>query len=216
MRNFVFWLTEMWQRMFFPRRVSAPGTRLEMLKVPPYVPLIPAPSSAGGSGNGAIYKGQERALGSRWWRLTEQGNPGLQQLLEMLSAVSREQLILHPGVVQSPSPVQLSVTCGLQHTRLPCPSLLPGVRANSRPLSRWCCQTVSSSAAPFSFCCTPTQNSPSSQSHGFSAGHVWMWELDHKESWVPKNWWFGTVVLEKTLESPLDCKEIQPVNHKGY
>ena len=49
----------------------------------------------------------------------------------------------------------------------------------------------------------------------FSSGHVWMWELDYKESWVPKNWCFLTVVLEKTLESPLDCKEIQPVHPKG-
>ena len=53
--------------------------------------------------------------------------------------------------------------------------------------------------------------SPSSQSYGFSSGHVWMWELDCKVSWAPKNWCFWTVVLEKTLESPLDCKEIQPV-----
>ena len=45
--------------------------------------------------------------------------------------------------------------------------------------------------------------------------HVWMWELDHKESWTPKNWYFWTVVLEKVLGSPLDCKEIQPVNLKG-
>ena len=52
-------------------------------------------------------------------------------------------------------------------------------------------------------------------SHGFSSSHVWMWELDHKESWAPKNWCFWTVVLEKTLESPLDCKEIQPVHPKG-
>ena len=52
---------------------------------------------------------------------------------------------------------------------------------------------------------------PSSQSYGFSSSHVWMWELDYKESWVPKNWSFWTVVLEKTLESPLDSKEIQPV-----
>ena len=44
---------------------------------------------------------------------------------------------------------------------------------------------------------------------------MWLWELDHKESWVQKNWCFGTVVLEKTLESPLDCKEIQPVHPKG-
>ena len=52
---------------------------------------------------------------------------------------------------------------------------------------------------------------PSSQSYGFSSSHVWMWELDYKESWVPKNWRFWTGVLEKTLESPLDCKKIQPV-----
>ena len=55
----------------------------------------------------------------------------------------------------------------------------------------------------------------SSQSYGFSSGHVWMWELDCKESWAPKNWCFWTVVLEKTLESPLNCKEFQPVNPKG-
>ena len=56
---------------------------------------------------------------------------------------------------------------------------------------------------------------PSSQSYGFSSSHVWMWELDYKESWALKNWCFWTVVLEKTLESPLDCKEIQPINPKG-
>ena len=56
---------------------------------------------------------------------------------------------------------------------------------------------------------------PSCQSYGFSSGHVWMWELDYKESWVPKNWCFWTVVLEKTLESHLDSKEIQPVHPKG-
>ena len=55
----------------------------------------------------------------------------------------------------------------------------------------------------------------SSQSYGVSSSHVWMWELDHKESWVPKNWCVWTVVLEKTLESPLDCKEVKPVNPKG-
>ena len=54
-----------------------------------------------------------------------------------------------------------------------------------------------------------------SQSYGFSSSHIWMWELDYKESWAPKNWCFWTVVLEKTLESPLDCKEIQPVRSKG-
>ena len=55
----------------------------------------------------------------------------------------------------------------------------------------------------------------SSQSYGFSSSHLWMWELDYKESWVLKNWCFRTVVLEKTLETPLDCKEIQPVHPKG-
>ena len=56
---------------------------------------------------------------------------------------------------------------------------------------------------------------PSSQSYGFSSGHVWMWELYYKEGWVLNNWCFWTVVLELTLESPLDCKEIQPVHPKG-
>ena len=56
---------------------------------------------------------------------------------------------------------------------------------------------------------------PSSQSYGFSSSPVWMWELDYKESWALKNWCFWTVVLEKILESPLDCKDIQPVHPKG-
>ena len=54
-----------------------------------------------------------------------------------------------------------------------------------------------------------------SQGYGFSSSHVWMWELDYKESWVPKNWCFWTVVLEMILESPLDYKEIKPVHSKG-
>ena len=57
--------------------------------------------------------------------------------------------------------------------------------------------------------------SSSSQSYNFSSSHVWMWELDHKESWVLKNWCFWTVVFENTLESPLDCKEIKLVSPKG-
>ena len=56
---------------------------------------------------------------------------------------------------------------------------------------------------------------PCSKSCGFSSSHVWMGELDHKKSWMLKNWCFWTVVLEKTLESPLNCKEIQPVHSKG-
>ena len=58
-------------------------------------------------------------------------------------------------------------------------------------------------------------NGPSSQSSGFSSSHIWVWELDYKESWAPKNWCFWPVVLEKTLESLLDCKETQPVHPKG-
>ena len=54
-----------------------------------------------------------------------------------------------------------------------------------------------------------------SQSYGFPSNHVWMWELNHKKGWTPKNWCFQTAVLEKTLESHLDCKEIKPVNPKG-
>ena len=61
----------------------------------------------------------------------------------------------------------------------------------------------------------PTKVHLSSQGYGFSSGHVWMWELDCDESWAPKNWCFWAVVLEKTLESPLNCKEIQPVQPKG-
>ena len=56
---------------------------------------------------------------------------------------------------------------------------------------------------------------PSSQSYSFSNIYVWMWELDYRESWAPKNWCFWTVVLEKIVESPLECKEIKPFNHKG-
>ena len=56
---------------------------------------------------------------------------------------------------------------------------------------------------------------PYSQSYGFSGSHVWIWELDHKEGWVPKKWCFQTVVLKKTLESPLDSEEIKPINPKG-
>ena len=56
---------------------------------------------------------------------------------------------------------------------------------------------------------------PSSQSYGFSSSYVWVWELDHKEGWALRNWCFCSVVLEKTLERPLDCKEIKPVNSKG-
>ena len=59
-----------------------------------------------------------------------------------------------------------------------------------------------------------TNKGPSSESYGFSSSHIWIWEFDYKESWALKNWRFWTVVLEKTLESPLDCREIQPVHPK--
>ena len=62
---------------------------------------------------------------------------------------------------------------------------------------------------------TLPKKDPSSQGYAFSSGYVWMWELDYKESWALKNWCFWTVVLEKILENPLDCKEIQPVHPKG-
>ena len=58
------------------------------------------------------------------------------------------------------------------------------------------------------------EKGPSSQSYGFFSSHVWMWELDHEEGWALKNWCFWIVVLVKTLENPLDCKEIKPVNPK--
>ena len=60
-----------------------------------------------------------------------------------------------------------------------------------------------------------TNKGPNNQNYGFSSSHVWMWELDHKEGWMLKNWCFWTVVLEKTQESPLDSKEIKPVHPKG-
>ena len=59
------------------------------------------------------------------------------------------------------------------------------------------------------------QRNPSIQGYGFSSSHIWMWELDCEESWALKIWFFWTVVFEKTLESPMDCKEIQPVHSKG-
>ena len=63
--------------------------------------------------------------------------------------------------------------------------------------------------------CTLYDKCSYSQSYGFCSSHVWMWELDYKESWALKNWYFWTVMLEKNLKSPLDCKDIKPVNPKG-
>ena len=125
-----------------------------------------------------------------------------------------------------------------QHPRPPYPSPTPGVHPNLCPSSRQCHPTISSSVIPFSSCPqsflasgsfpmsqlftsgsqsigVSASTSPSSQGYGFSSSHVGMWELDYRESWAPKNWCFWTVVLEKTLENSLDCREIQPVHPKG-
>ena len=88
-------------------------------------------------------------------------------------------------------------------------SLFPGVCSDSCPLSRWCHPTMSK--AETSLC----WQSPYSQTYGFSSSHVWKWELDLKESWTRKNWCLRTVMLEKTLESPLQRKEIKLINSKG-
>ena len=136
--------------------------------------------------------------------------------------------------VQSLSHVHSLWPHGLQHARPPCPSPTPRVYFNSCPLSWWCHPTISSSVVPLSSC---LQSFPASgksitflvsqfftsvqfssvqfSSYNVSSSHVWTWELDHKESWAPKNWCFWTVVLEKTLKSPLDCQKIKLVNPKG-
>ena len=98
-----------------------------------------------------------------------------------------------------------------QHARPPCPSPTPGVHSNSRPLSRWWHPDSILKKQRHYF----ADKGPSSQSYDFSSSHVWMWELDYKKCWVSKNWCFWIVVLEKTLESPLDTKKIQPVHPKG-
>ena len=89
----------------------------------------------------------------------------------------------------------------------------PGIEAGPPELGAWSLShwttraiCVSDNAANKGLSC---------QSYGFSSGHVWMWELDCKESWAPKNWCFWILVLEKILESPLDCKEMKPINPKG-
>ena len=143
--------------------------------------------------------------------------------------------------VQSLSRVRLFATPWTAAHQASCPSPTPGACSNSCPLSQWCHPTISSSVIPFSsslqsfpasrsfpmsqFFASGDQNIGvlhahiyvclSSQGYGFSYGHVWMWELDCEEGLAPKNWCFWTVVLEKTLESPLDCKEIQPVHSEG-
>ena len=112
-------------------------------------------------------------------------------------------------VVQSLSCVWLFATHGLQHARLPCPSLSPEVCSDSCPLSWWCYPTISSSAALFSFC---LQSSPASKS--FPMSQLFMWggqSSGASASMSVLELHIRIVVLEKTLGSPLDCKEIKPV-----
>ena len=94
----------------------------------------------------------------------------------------------------------------------PTPLLLPGESHGQRRVAGYTSIVLQRVAHEWN---NFVDKGPSSQRYGFSSSHVWMWELDHKESWVPKNWCFWTVVLEKTLQSPLDCKEIKTVNPKG-
>ena len=82
------------------------------------------------------------------------------------------------------------------------------------PLIPWGCDTKLITYLKYLENCLSLSSHPINDIY-YSSSHVWMWELDYKESWASKNWCFWTVVLEKTLESPLDCKEIQPVNPKG-
>ena len=95
---------------------------------------------------------------------------------------------------------QDTVYCSHKTTRL----LLLGIKAIDKPR-----QHITKQRYYFA------DKGPYGQSYGFSSSHVWMWELDHKEGWVLKKWCLWTVVLEKTLENPLVCKEIKPVNCKG-
>ena len=102
-----------------------------------------------------------------------------------------------------------------QHARPPCPSPTPGVHPNPCPLCQWCHPTISSSVVPFSSC---SQSLPASESFPMSQLFAWGGQSTGVSAWasfLPKKWCFWTVVLEKTLESPLDSKEIQPVHSKG-
>ena len=140
------------------------------------------------------------------------------KVMTNLDSILKSRDITLPTKVHLVSSVQFSrsVMCDSlrpresQHARPPCSSPSPRVHSDSCPSSPWCHPAISSSVVPFSYC--PQSFPASSQGYGFSSSHVWMWELDYEESWALKNWCFWSVVLEKTLESPLDCKEIQPVH----
>ena len=95
------------------------------------------------------------------------------------------------------------------------PRCLARLKTESHRNRPWAKKEAANSNSKTDFCLIGASKLKGSYSQCFFSSHVQMWDLDHKESWAPKNWCFWTVVLEKTLESPLDCKEIKPVNPKG-
>ena len=117
-------------------------------------------------------------------------------------SITNSQSSLEPMSIDSVMPSNHLILCSPLFLL---PSIFPSIRvfSNDQPIQHMKKQML--------LC----QQRSSGQGYGFSNSHVWMWQLDYKESWVPKNWCFWTVVLEKTLESPLDCKEIQPLHSKG-
>ena len=117
-------------------------------------------------------------------------------------SITNSQSSLEPMSIDSVMPSNHLILCSPLFLL---PSIFPSIRvfSNDQPIQHMKKQML--------LC----QQRSSGQGYGFSNSHVWMWELDYKEGWVPKNWYFWTLVLEKTLESPLDCKEIQPVSCKG-
>ena len=107
--------------------------------------------------------------------------------------------------------------CPFHHRRLECQSRKSRDTWSKRQVWPWSDNEAGQRLTEFSQDNTHhfPDKGPYSQSYGFSSSHLWMWDFDHKEPWVPKNWCFRIVVLKKTIESPLDCKEIKPVNSKG-
>ena len=121
-------------------------------------------------------------------------------------SITNSQSPPKPTSIESVMPSNHLILC---RPLLLLPSIFPGIRVFSNESAlciRWPKYWI------FSFNISPSNEHPGLI---FSSGHVWMWELDYKESWMQKNWCFWTVVLEKTLESPLDCREIQQVHPKG-
>ena len=135
-------------------------------------------------------------------------------MCEGVKSLSRVWLFATPGTVAYQAPPSMGFSRQEYRSGLPFPSpgdlLNPEIEPGS-PAFQADALTSEPPQQRHSF----AKKRLSSQGYSFSSSHVWMWELDCKESWVPKNWCFGTVVLEKTLESLLDCKEIQSVHPKG-